>query len=100
MERSQGSHITLRGHRNNQKDLSLDPSTVAVGALMTLPLSCQALAGHWERMSQLQCQAPSLLTTGTPNSTERRQVWLHSSGSHHPWRESSRGTLVTRPAWL
>lgn len=58
------------GHRNNQKDPSLDPSTVAAGALMALPLSRQALAGHRERLSQLQCQAPGLLTTGMPNSTQ------------------------------
>lgn len=92
--------MTLWGHRNNQKEPSLDPSTMAVGTLMTLLLFCQALVGHWERMNQLQGQAPSLLTTGTPNSTEWGHVWLHSSGSHYPWRESSRGTLTTRPAWL
>lgn len=92
--------MTLRGHRNNQKEPSLHPSTTAVGALMTLPLSCQTLAGHWERMNQLQGRVPSLLTIGTPNSTKWGHVWLYSSGSHHPWHESSWGTLTTRPARL
>lgn len=61
--------MTLRCHRNNQKDPSLAPSTVAVGALMTLPLSPQALLVT-ERMRQPQCRASSLLTTGAPHSTQ------------------------------
>lgn len=69
--------MTLQGPQK-QQDARLGPSTVAVDTLLILPLSCQAWAGGWERMSQLQCQAPRLLTTGTPNST-------------HPWAPTTRG---------
>lgn len=101
MERRQGSDDPAR--------LSLGPSTVAEDTLLVLPLCCQAWAGPWERMSQLQCQAPSPLTTGTPSSTHWGQAWLYYPGPRHSKNESnskvgfsrpSRDTFIIRPVGL